>query len=513
MAYNHWFVSRQKRQLTTILQSLVAYSDVCIGRVWNHDLQIELEDVLGGREITEHGTLRARRTGQGGGGTRTLFKQMKDLGLVFLEEENKKCRLTLIGEELVKGNISFVEAMRLQLKRYQYPSAAVWSGSGSVDHNFRVHPFQFMFRLLRDPRLENVLTMDEMYGIVIHKAVSDSNAVFEEVVNQIIRYRQNITDGFIYDTNTKTYSNIANTFFNYISLTQYVDRGHKTLSVRSGKETLVDDFIEESPSFIPYPEFQENYLRKYGRGLVAMDRRNFNRENALSQRELNEARIRREYVLLALRTPITSISPEIVEIVSNNTGVDERTVERFLIQNYPHGNIDDFFLSYRELAHMGTAGAREFEIATCEMFKNIFCMNAEHVGPIGNTPDVFVSSDTEGYCGIIDNKAYKNGYSISGDHKRVMEDVYIPNYQAYGHTQLPLAFYTYIAGSFGTNINSQLATIKRDTGVDGSAMPVDIFINLAQDYADGGYNHSFLKNIFSVNREVCLADLEIHPEE
>lgn len=513
MAYNHWFVSRQKRQLTTILQSLVAYSDVCIGRVWNHDLQIELEDVLGGREITEHGTLRARRTGQGGGGTRTLFKQMKDLGLVFLEEENKKCRLTLIGEELVKGNISFVEAMRLQLKRYQYPSAAVWSGSGSVDHNFRVHPFQFMFRLLRDPRLENVLTMDEMYGIVIHKAVSDSNAVFEEVVNQIIRYRQNITDGFVYDTDTKTYSNIANTFFNYISLTQYVDRGHKTLSVRSGKETLVDDFIEESPSFIPYPEFQENYLRKYGRGLVAMDRRNFNRENALSQRELNEARIRREYVLLALRTPITSISPEIVEIVSNNTGVDERTVERFLIQNYPHGNIDDFFLSYRELAHMGTAGAREFEIATCEMFKNIFCMNAEHVGPIGNTPDVFVSSDTEGYCGIIDNKAYKNGYSISGDHKRVMEDVYIPNYQAYGHTQLPLAFYTYIAGSFGTNINSQLATIKRDTGVDGSAMPVDIFINLAQDYADGGYNHSFLKNIFSVNREVCLADLEIHPEE
>ena len=513
MAYNHWFVSRQKRQLTTILQSLVAYSDVCIGRVWNHDLQIELEDVLGGREITEHGTLRARRTGQGGGGTRTLFKQMKDLGLVFLEEENKKCRLTLIGEELVKGNISFVEAMRLQLKRYQYPSAAVWSGSGSVDHNFRVHPFQFMFRLLRDPRLENVLTMDEMYGIVIHKAVSDSNAVFEEVVNQIIRYRQNITDGFVYDTDTKTYSNIANTFFNYISLTQYVDRGHKTLSVRSGKETLVDDFIEESPSFIPYPEFQENYLRKYGRGLVAMDRRNFNRENALSQRELNEARIRREYVLLALRTPITSISPEIVEIVSNNTGVDERTVERFLIQNYPHGNIDNFFLSYRELAHMGTAGAREFEIATCEMFKNIFCMNAEHVGPIGNTPDVFVSSDTEGYCGIIDNKAYKNGYSISGDHKRVMEDVYIPNYQAYGHTQLPLAFYTYIAGSFGTNINSQLATIKRDTGVDGSAMPVDIFINLAQDYADGGYNHSFLKNIFSVNREVCLADLEIHPEE
>ena len=112
MPYTHWFISRQKRQLTTILQALVAYSDVCIGKVWDSKLQIELEDVLGRRNITEHGTLRARRAGQGGGGTRTLFKQMKDLGLVFLEENNKKCRLTLVGEELVKGKISFVEAMR-----------------------------------------------------------------------------------------------------------------------------------------------------------------------------------------------------------------------------------------------------------------------------------------------------------------------------------------------------------------------------------------------------------------
>jgi len=83
MAYNHWFVSRQKRQLTTILLALVAYTDVCVGKVWNHELQLQFEDTLGQREITEHGSLRSRRSGQGGGGIRTLFKQMKDLGLVF----------------------------------------------------------------------------------------------------------------------------------------------------------------------------------------------------------------------------------------------------------------------------------------------------------------------------------------------------------------------------------------------------------------------------------------------
>ena len=156
---------------------------------------------------------------------------------------------------------------------------------------------------------------------------------------------------------------------------------------------------------------------------------------------------------------------------------------------------------------MGTAGARDFETATCEMFRKIFHMRAEHVGPIGNTPDVFVESAEEKYCGIIDNKAYKNGYSISGAHKRVMEDEYIPNYRSYGRTDKPLAFFTYIAGSFGSNINSQLGTLVRDTGVAGSAMPVDILINLAQDYAEKGYDHRFLRDIFSVNREVQLSDL------
>lgn len=509
MAYKHWFVSRQKRQLTTVLQALVAYSDVCVGKVWNTELQLELEDTLGGREITEHGSLRARRAGQGGGGTRTLFKQMKDLGLVFLEDENRKCRLTLIGEELVKGNVSFVEAMRLQLKRYQYPSAAVWSGSGSVDHSFKVHPFQFMFRLLRDPRLENTLSMDEMQGIVIHYADSDSKTTFENVVQKILRYRHNLKDDeYVEDTPTKTYGNIANTFFNYISLTQYVDRGWKTISVRDGKEDDVDTFIEENPSYVRNPELTENYQRSFGRGLVAKDLRNFDRDNPLSQKDLNEARIRREYVLLALRTPITGITADIVEHVSNRTGVDEITVERFLVKNYPHGNISDFFLAYKELAHMGTSGARDFETATCEMFRKIFKMKAEHVGPIGNTPDVFVESPDYGYCGIIDNKAYKNGYSITGNHKRVMEDVYIPNYKQYGDTDLPLAFFTYIAGSFGSNINTQINDIKRDTGIDGSAMPVDIFIDLAQDYAEGGYDHQLLRKIFSVNREVRVSDIK-----
>lgn len=62
--------------------------------------------------------------------------------------------------------------------------------------------------------------------------------------------------------------------------------------------------------------------------------------------------------------------------------------------------------------------------------------------------------------------------------------------------------------TLGSNINAQLADIMRDTGVKGSAMPVDVFINLTQDYADKGYGHQFLKLIFSINREIRISGLQ-----
>lgn len=527
MAYSHWFVSRQKRQLTTILPALIAYSDVCLGKRWagNTELQIEFEDELARRDITNHGKLRARRAGQGGGGIRTLFKQMKDLGLVFTEDENGLCRLTLIGEAIVKGEITFVDAMKIQLQKYQYPSAACWSGSGAVDHTFKVHPFQFLLKLLRTPELGNYITMDEMSYIIIHEASLDTDKCFENVKNQILEYREggpvsskiidlitiqpgmDTVDQKAIKTRMMAYQNIANTLWNYIGLTQFVDRGFKTISIRDGKEEQVDKFIQKAPKLISNPELTENYQRNFGRGLAAKDLRDFDKENILSQKELNETRIRKEYVLYSLRKPVTCVSVDLVVEISKNTGIDEVVVEKFLRKNYPEGNVDDFFLSYKELAHMGTSGARDFEIATCEMFRNIFNMRAEHVGPIGNTPDVFIESEEGKYCAIIDNKAYKNGYSVSGDHKRVMEDVYIPNYKVYGNANYPLAFFTYIAGSFGKNINSQIEEICDETRVHGSAMPVDLFINLAQDYANGKYSHLTVKEIFSVNREVMLTDL------
>lgn len=507
MYYDHWFVSRQKRNLTSIFYALVAYSDVCRGKVWpgNAELQLEFEDELATRSITAHGKLRARKNEAGGGGTRTLIKQMKDLGLIFVEDENKHCQLTLIGEALVKSEISFVGAMRLQLQRYQYPSATSWKGNGGVNHDFKVHPFQFLFRLMRDERLGRYLSVDDVRYVVIHYARNDSEACFEDVINRILHYRESgETDRP--DDEAKTYWNIANTFINYISLTQYVDRAYKKIMIRRGKEKEVDDFIQEKPRFIPHPETAENYLRAYGRGTSAKDLRDFENQKQ-SQKEIVENRIRTEYALLALRTPITEITPDVVHEIVMATGIDEKIVESFLVRVYPHGNIDDFFVTYRELANLSQAYATEFEAATCELFKKIFKLNAKHVGPKGNTPDVYFESDEYGYCGIVDCKAYKKGYSVSGDEGRRMIDMYIPNIKEYGGSKYPLAVFTYVSGSFGKNIDVQIEKICEKTGVSGSAMPVDILIDIAQDYAEMAYNHNTLRNVFSVNREVRLADL------
>ena len=90
-----------------------------------------------------------------------------------------------------------------------------------------------------------------------------------------------------------------------------------------------------------------------------------------------------------------------------------------------------------------------------------------------------------------------------------MKDVYIPNVGKYGDTKYPLAFFAYIAGSFGTNINSQIQEIYKETGICGSAMPVDLFIDIVQSYAENGFDHNILRRLFSVNREIKLSD--IHP--
>ena len=114
-------------------------------------------------------------------------------------------------------------------------------------------------------------------------------------------------------------------------------------------------------------------------------------------------------------------------------------------------------------------------------------------------------SDSDGYQAIIDNKAYSK-YTISNDHRNRMIHNYIYGINNYSDSKVPLAFFTYIAGGFGSNIDSQLKSISDESSVNGSAITVARFIDLIRNHLNNEYTHSELRTIFSLNREIRNGD-------
>ena len=212
-------------------------------------------------------------------------------------------------------------------------------------------------------------------------------------------------------------------------------------------------------------------------------------EDILLQRdEINKDNMDTEHLLLL------QVEPYIDSLLLHLHGEEKDSIEvmnRFV------------FARYREMAFAGRNEATDFEVATRELFDILFGFEAEHVGPQGNTPDVYIESSHSNYCGIIDNKAYSS-YSITGDHHRRMVDVYIPRYS---NERFPLRFFAYIAGGFGSNISNQIHAIKEETEVSGCAITVDQIIEMINRNEQAPYTHDKIKEIFSVNRRVIATDL------
>ena len=115
-------------------------------------------------------------------------------------------------------------------------------------------------------------------------------------------------------------------------------------------------------------------------------------------------------------------------------------------------------------------------------------------------------SDSDGYQAILDNKAYHK-YTINNDHYNRMVHNYIENLENYSNYTRRLAFFAYIAGGFGKNIDKQIQSIANATGVNGSAISVTNIIKMVEQHNKIQYTHKKLSEIFSVNRQVLMQDL------
>jgi len=515
---NNWWVTRPKRKLNSIPETLATVAQIALNQEWQgqRDTHLDFEAALEDASIKRAGERRDQR----GGGARTYIAWLKSLGLVFEQENTKKLRLTLAGEAIMAGD-SPVSVLKHQILKYQFPSSYSISRGVQVNERFKVRPFRFLFRLLSDIQID-YLTKDEIGKVVIVEAENETDRCYRHVVERLLAYRQYGDSSLDSDFAQKypsskgvnlndPYGNlldVANTIQIWVEYTQLAKRDDESkLRIIPEKADEVAAILADNPSFIDRPDSHEYFQRKYGVDPKhKKDIRNLSETQTVTDKMIIEQKIKTAFIGESLRAPISKISAAVVDRIAELTGVDITAVEETLRKFYPRGAIAAFMSEYFEMAFRGRDNATEFELATVELFQSVFGFEAHHVGPIGLTPDVLLLSDDSGYCSIIDNKAYSK-YTISNDHRNRMITNYIGGLNAYYSGNLPLSFFCYIAGGFGTNIDPQIVDIVRATSVHGSAVSVHNIINLAESHASTPMSHSRLRKIFSVDRQVLLSDV------
>ena len=515
---NYWWVTRPKRKLNSIPEVLATFADLSLNQEWEGQRVSHLayEDALEKAGLKRVGD----RRDQTGGGARTYKAWLASLGLIFTQESTGRIKLTLAGEAIMNGD-SPISVLSNQILKYQFPSAFSLSRGVQVASRFKIRPFRFLLKLLDDPRI-NSLSEDEIAKIIVTEAENESGKCYEYVVNRILQFRelgdrclecdfllkyQSSKGGINLDHPYSHLTDLAYTLVNWLEYTQLIKRENGRVYLLEERRIQVRDILNEELPFIDRPNEQEYFQRKYGIDPKhRKDNRDLNQSITITPKIIATQKVMQAYITESLNSPITSITKGLVEKIANSTGIDFSTVEQILVEKYPHGSVGAFMTKYFEMAFKGRDEAAEFEKATAELFKEVFGFQTKHVGPMGLTPDVLLASRSDSYQAIIDNKAYSS-YSINNDHHNRMVHNYLSNIDRYSEFDYPMAFFTYIAGGFGTNIDNQLFQIYAKTGVAGSAISVVNVIKMVENQEVLPYSHDRIREIFSVNRLVSLGDL------
>lgn len=512
---NYWWVTRPKRKLNSIPDVLAAFTNATLNQEWDgdRDTHLSLESALESAGLKRVG----ERRDQTGGGARTYKAWLISLGLIFIQESTGKVRLTLAGEALLNGE-SPVKVLKNQVIKYQFPSSFSVGRGIDLSPRFKIRPFKFLLRLLSDNNI-GYLTQEEIAKIIIVEAENETDRCYNHVVARLLEFRDRGDCCLEQDFFTKykpskgevslnrAYGyllDIANTIINWLEYTQLIYREDGKIAVLEAKKDEVHTIVEDNSPFIDRPNEHEFFQRKYGLDPKhKKDTRNLTQTQTVTARVIVDRTIQQAFLAESFITPITRITAELIDKICERTGVEARVVEDTLLRNYPHGAVSSFMTQYFEMAFKGRDEATEFEKATVELFREVFGFETQHIGPIGLTPDVLLISDNDRYVGIIDNKAYAK-YSISNDHHNRMVHNYIP---AYSNNRYPLAFFSYIAGGFGSHIDTQLQSIVSTTNIHGSAIDVSRVIALIEKHAQQPYTHTAIKELFSIDRQIIMSDL------
>lgn len=512
---NYWWVTRPKRKLNTIPEVLSVFAGATLEHQWDgsRNLHIQFEEELEKAGLKRVGS----RRDAGGSGGRTYAAWLRSLGLICEESSTKQVYLTLAGEAIVAGK-NPVKVLKKQVLEYQFPSQ--FSLSVGVDERFKIKPFRFLLQLMMDSRIQTLST-DEVGKIVITEAETERD--FERIVKRILDYR-NDGDKILEADFFQKYlpvadpearypfqklTDVANTMFNWLEYCQLVERDTNIAYIPEACKPEVTSILAQKSPLITNPTDAEFFQRKYGIDpWHHKDTRNLLTTKTVTSRSIEEQRVKNAMIALAGKRPIKTINSDVIDYIVNLTGTDQGLVEQTLLSAYPHGLIGGFLANYYEMAFKGTEEAVDFEIATTDLFRDVFGYNAIHLGQTGakSAPDVLLLSDSEGYQAIVDNKAYSK-YSITGDHHNRMVHNYIKKISNYSNSPYPIGFFTYIAGGFISTIDRQIQAEVEEANVHGSGITVATFIKMIEKASEEPYTHGRLRDIFSVDREIKLVDL------
>ena len=516
---NYWWVTRPKRRLNSVPEVLAAIADSALNQEWQgqRNTHLTLEDALEAANLKRKGD----RRDQTGGGARTYVAWLASLGLVFKQENSKQLKLTLAGEAIMEGQ-SPVNILKGQVLKYQFPSSFSLSRGVNVSQRFKIRPFRFLLKMLSDTRIGG-LSEEEIAKIVIIEAENETPACYEKVVNRVLEFRADgdkcLESDFIsryasakggvnLEHPYRHLTDIANTIVNWLEYTQLAKRDDdRLIRIVPDKTEEVAAILQDTPAFIDRPAQHEYYQRKYGLDPKRKkDTRNLSETRTITANVIAEHKVKQAFIGESLKSPIGKVTSDLIDKIADQTGIEIKFVEETLLKLYPRGAVGSFMSEYFEMAFRGRDDAVEFEKATTELFRTVFGFESRHVGPIGLTPDVLLLSDADGYCGIVDNKAYSR-YTINNDHRNRMIHNYIGGLRNYYDGAHPLAFFTYIAGGFGKNIDSQIRDIFDETDICGSAFSVSNVIALVERNTENPYTHTRLRELFAMNKQVLLGDI------
>lgn len=498
---DHWFVTRPKRKLILVPELIKIFAATTEGKQWNRNRQIQLQFE---RALTDAGW-KAQNISDDGSGGRTYAALLYMFGLWY---EDEVVHMTNAAKEIINGISNPVAVMTKQLIDFQYPSPYSVKRNVNISRDIQLQPFRFILNMLLETEIMEITQQEIGFCLApFAKKMKDVNLC----AGKVIEFRQDedkvIREALKTTGRDKTYlKDLGNTIVNQFEYSGYFeeDPDIKSLKIRQNKISEIKSFLaERRKTLLQNPDDKAKFQRRYGSGIAK------GKDYSRSHREPmdispNQRIVLEKFFVLTTQRPVFSIDDDIIYKISSEIGASSKFVRETLDHLPLNITGNEFEDTYLRLSSGGRSTATDFERKTSALIKEGFGLETLWVGSKPRHPDIIVFMNQQEHAhGIIDTKAYTD-YSLPIDHRNKMAVNYVPGFETYTFQgiEYKLAFYSYVAGNYGSNIQNSFEELLGMTNIPGSYITAKDLLILYHMHKDASFSQWDLKKIFSCNKQI-----------